>query len=98
MSAGGQLFLLFIVWVVIAAAVHFAVKRYFLAAFLAAAGMVVATQIAGYLQIKELDPFWMISSIVGYFMALVVALLVGLPFRLLRQLRNNDSLESGPVD
>ncbi len=98
MSDGMQLFLLFMVWVIIAAGVHFAVKHYFLASFLAAGAMVVATQIAGYLQIEELDPFWLISSIVGYFMALVVALLVGLPFRLLRQLRNNDPLGSGPVD
>jgi len=93
-----QLFLLFVAWVVIAAGVHFAIKHYFLASILAACAMVVATQVASYLQIERLDPLWAISSVVGFFMAMVVALLVGLPFRLLRQLRNDDPPGSDPVD
>ncbi len=98
MSEGMQLFLLFVAWVIIAAGIHFAVKHYFPASILAACAMVVATQFASYLQTGGLDPVWLISSVVGFFMAMVVALLVGLPFRLLRQLRNNDPPGSGPVD
>lgn len=98
MSEGLQLFLLFVAWVIIAAGIHFAVRHYFLASFLAALAMVVATQLAGYLQTGGLDPFWVISSIVGFFLASIVALLVGLPFRLLRQLRSRDVSESGAVD
>ncbi len=93
-----QLFLLFVAWVIIAAGVHFAVRHYFLASFVAACAMVLATQFASYLQTGGLDPFWVISSIVGFFMASIVALLVGLPFRLLRQLRSKDLPESGPGD
>jgi hypothetical protein len=92
------LFLLFVVWVIIAAGIHFALKRYFLASFLAAGAMVLATQVAGYLQTGGLDPVWLLSSVVGFSMAMVVALLVGLPFRVLRQLRNDGLSESGPVD
>lgn len=90
-----QLFLLLLVWLLIAIGAHFTVKRYFLASFLAAGAMVVATQVAGYLQIQQVDPFWQVSSLVGFLLALIVALVVGLPFRLVRLLSSEDSRKSG---
>lgn len=90
-----QLFLLLLVWLLIAIGAHFTVKRYFLASFLAAGAMVIATQVAGYLQIKQVDPFWQVSSLVGFLLALIVALVVGLPFRLVRLLSGEDSRKSG---
>lgn len=95
-NEGMHLFLLFVAWVIIAAGVHFAVKRYFPASFLAAGAMVLVTQVAGYLQTGGFDPLWLLSSVVGFSMALVVALVTGLPFRVLRQLRNTGLSESGP--
>ena len=97
-SEGMHLFLLFVAWVIIAVGIHFTVKRYFLASFLAAVAMVLATQVAGYLQTGGFDPLWLLSCAVGFSMALVMALLVGLPFRVLRQLRNTSLSESGPND
>jgi membrane protein DedA with SNARE-associated domain len=98
MNEGMQLFLLFVAWMAIAAGMHFTVERYFLASFLAACAMVIVTQVASYLQIERLDPLWMISSLVGFCLALVVALVTGLPFRIVRQLRKKNLSGSDPTD
>ena len=89
MSDGAQLLLLFLAWLVIAVGCHFSIRNYFLASFLAASAMVVAQQAAGYLQTGAIDPLWPLSSVIGFLLAGIVALLVGLPFRILRLLQQD---------
>jgi presenilin-like A22 family membrane protease len=52
--------------------------------------MVVVTQIASYIELGYLDPFWLIASLTGFFMASIVALIVGLPFRIKRSIERED--------
>jgi peptidoglycan biosynthesis protein MviN/MurJ (putative lipid II flippase) len=82
--------LLLISWVVIAAGCHSYIKNYFLASFVAACVMVVGVQIASYIELGYVDPFWLISSINGFFMASIVALIVGLPFKVKRGMKRED--------
>jgi presenilin-like A22 family membrane protease len=91
MSEEIQIFLLFlVVCVFIAAACHAFIKRYFLASFVAACAMVVGVQLATYIELGYLDPFWLISSVTGFFMASIIALIVGLPFRVKRKVKHED--------
>ena len=83
--------LLLVFWVLVAAGCHMFIKRYFLASFLSACAMVAGMQFASYIELGYLDPFWQISSVTGFFMASIVALIVGLPFRIKRSIRNGDS-------
>ena len=76
--------------VLIAAGCHAFIKRYFLASFLAATGVVVEIQIASYIELGYLDPFWLISSVTGFVMASILALIVGLPFKIKRNVKDED--------
>ena len=76
--------------VLIAAGCHAFIKRYFLASFLAAIGVVVGIQIASYIELGYLDPFWLISSVTGFVMESILALIVGLPFKIKRNIKDED--------
>ena len=56
---------------------HWVVKRYFLASIGAAFSASIVFQIAAYLHIGYLDPFYLIALVTGAGVAFVVALLVG---------------------
>lgn len=85
MGYGFHLLFLFLAWLVIALLVHVLLARYFMAAFIASWLIVMVTQLAAYWQLGHLDPLWAINAAVGFGMALIVALIVGLPFRLARK-------------
>jgi len=76
--------------VLISAGCHAFIKRYFLASFVAACTVVVGMQVASYIELGHLDPFWHISSVTGFFMASILALIVGLPFRVKRKVGDED--------
>jgi presenilin-like A22 family membrane protease len=76
--------------VLIASGCHALVKRYFLASFVAACGIVVGIQVASYIELGHIDPFWQISSVTGFFMASIIALIVGIPFRIKRKVKHED--------
>ncbi|MFP5505348.1 MAG: hypothetical protein ACLGH6_04060 [Gammaproteobacteria bacterium] len=88
MGYGFHLLFLFLAWLAIALIAHAVVARYYTAAFGAAVAMTLVTQLGGYWQLGRWDPAWAISSAVAFGMALIVALGVGLPFRLARKLHN----------
>ena len=90
MSDAAIILLLIVFWVLVAAGCHLFIKRYFLASFLSACVMVVGMQFANYIELGYLDPFWKISSVTGFFMACIIALIVGLPFRVIRSIKNGD--------
>ena len=82
--------LLFVCWVVIAVLCHIYIKNYYLSSFLAACAIVIATQIASYIELGHIDPLWVISSVTGLFMGGLLALIVGLPFKLMRSANRTD--------
>jgi membrane protein DedA with SNARE-associated domain len=84
-----QLFLLFLAWLTIAVGCHASMRNYYLASLTAACAMVAALQLAGYLQTGRPDPLWPLSSLVGFLLAGIVALAVGLPFRIRRIIRSH---------
>ena len=45
---------------------------------------------SGYMELGHLDPYWHVSSISGFFIAGIIALIVGLPFRIIRTVKNED--------
>ena len=85
-----QLFLLLLAWLAIAVGCHVSIRKYYLASLTAACAMVVALQVAGYLQTGKPDPLWLLSSLVGFLLAVIVALAVGLPFRIRRIIQSHD--------
>ena len=85
-----QLVLLLLAWLAIAIGCHASVRRYYLASFMAACAMVAAQQLASYLQIGKPDPLWALTSVVGFCLAIIVALAVGLPFRIRRIIRDHN--------
>jgi hypothetical protein len=91
MGYGFHLLFLLLAWLAIALIAHAVVDRYFTAAFGAAAAMVIVTQLGSYWQLGRWDPAWAISSAVAFGLALLVALGVGLPFRLARALKTGRS-------
>lgn len=84
------IFLLLVFWVVVAVGCHMYIKNYYFASFVAACAMVVVTQIAGYIELGYMDPYWLIASVTGFFMASIVALIVGLPFKVKRSVKHED--------
>jgi len=84
-----QLFLLFLAWLVIAIGCHASIRHYYLASLMAACVMVAAMQLASYLQTGKPDPLWLLSSVVGFLLACIMALLVGLPLRIRRIIRSH---------
>ncbi len=91
MNEGMVLTFVFLAWLVIALVAHAVLARYLLAACVSALLMAGATQLAGYVEVGYLDPLWVISSAVAFGMALIVSLLVGLPFRMARKLQKERS-------
>jgi peptidoglycan biosynthesis protein MviN/MurJ (putative lipid II flippase) len=84
-----QLFLLFLAWLAIAVGCHTSIRNYYSASLTAACAMVAALQLASYLQTGKPDPLWPLSSLIGFFLAGIVALAVGLPFRVRRIIRRH---------
>jgi membrane protein DedA with SNARE-associated domain len=84
-----QLFLLFLAWLAVAVGCHTSIRNYYLASLMAACAMVAVLQLASYLQTGKPDPLWPLSSLIGFFLAGIVALVVGLPFRVRRIIRSH---------
>lgn len=87
MSDTTHILLLFVSWVLISLVCHTFIKHYFMASFVAASASVAGVLYSGYLELGHLDPYWHISSITGFFMAGIVALVIGLPFRVMRTIK-----------
>jgi peptidoglycan/LPS O-acetylase OafA/YrhL len=81
---------LIVFWVAVAIGCHSYIKNYFLASFVAACLMVLGVQIASYVELGYMDKFWPIAAVTGFFMASIVALIVGIPFKLKRDVKNED--------
>jgi hypothetical protein len=90
MSQALQIIIMFAAWIAVAIGCHALIKNYYLSSFVAAGVMIVGTEVASYIQLGYLDPFWLMSSITGFFIALLVALIVGLPFKIKRGVRSED--------
>jgi uncharacterized membrane protein YjjB (DUF3815 family) len=75
-----KIILLLLSWIAIAVACHVYIKRYYMASL---AG---AIAIMGYIELGYLDPLWFVGTVSSFFMGSLVALIVGLPFRLVRNL------------
>jgi hypothetical protein len=81
-----KIILLLLSWIAIGFACHMYIKRYFLASLAAAIAIMILTQVMGYIELGYLDPLWFVGTITSFFMGSLVALIVGLPFRLVRKL------------
>jgi hypothetical protein len=90
-SETAQLLLLLVSWVLVALVCHFFIRRYFLASLLAATASVLVTLYAGHAELGHLDPVWYLSSLAAFLMAGIVALVTGLPFRILRTIDREDA-------
>lgn len=90
MSETVTLLLFLISTALIAAGCHAVIKRYFVASLVAATAMVAGIQVASYIELGHVDPFWHIVSATGFFMAGTVALIVGIPFRVRRDVKHED--------
>lgn len=90
MSHTAQILIFLMAWVLISAGCHLAIKHYFMASFVAACASAAVVLYASYIELGHLDPFWYISLIAGFLMAGIVALIVGLPFRIRRTIKNDD--------
>jgi len=88
MSEGLILLLLLVLWVALALGCHIYIKRYFLASFMAACLMVISVQVVSYIELGYLDPFWLIAMTTSFFMAAILSLIVGLPFKLKRTIKH----------
>jgi peptidoglycan biosynthesis protein MviN/MurJ (putative lipid II flippase) len=86
-----KLLLLLVAWIAISAGCHAYIRRYFAASFVAACACVVVLQLASYAELGHPDPFWQVTSVTGFFMAGIVALIVGLPFRIKRVVDSEDA-------
>jgi len=82
--------ILMVFWVAVAIGCHSHIKSYYLASFVAACLMVIGVQIASYVELGYMDKFWPIAVVTGFFMASVVALIVGIPFKLKRDVKGED--------
>ena len=81
-----KIILLLLTWIAIALACHVYIKRYFRASLAAAISIMVLTQVMNYIELGSLDPLWLVAMLSSFFMGALVALIVGLPFRLVRNL------------
>ena len=93
MSDTMQLLLLFGSWLLVCVGSHVCIRRYYLASFVAAVLCVAVTLYAGYAEIGHPDPHWPVAAITGFFMAGLLALVTGLPLRLMRTLGEDDQQE-----
>ena len=90
MSVTVTTLLLLLFAALIAAGCHVLIRRYFFASFVASCVIVVGIQVASYIELGYVDPFWLISSVTGFFMASIIALIVGVPFRIKRNVKRED--------
>jgi membrane protein DedA with SNARE-associated domain len=90
MSHAMQILVLLVAWILIAVGCHVFIRHYFMASFLASVASVLVMLYSGYMELGHLDPYWHISSISGFFMAGIIALIVGLPFRIMRTVTRED--------
>jgi hypothetical protein len=90
MSQAATILVFLLSAVLIAAGSHTCIKRYFLASFVAACATAAGIQLAGYIELGHVDPFWPIVSVTGFLMAGIIALITGLPFRIWRTLQDED--------
>ena len=85
MSEGDQgLLVLAAVSVGSALLVHSFVRSYAKASGLAAVLAAVLFQVAAYIHLGYLDPFALVALVTGGAVALIIALLIGIPFRAVR--------------
>ena len=82
--------ILTVFWLAVAIGCHAYIKSYFPASFVAACLMIAGVQIAGYAELGHMDSFWPIAVVTGFFMASVVALVVGIPFKLVRGVKSEE--------
>ncbi len=61
-------------------ACHYFIRTYFFAAVVATVIVVIVIQVISYLQLGYLDPFYKIAMVTSGAMAIVVSLVIGLPF------------------
>ncbi len=64
---------------------HIFIRTYWLGSVVSAALGTIIFQIFAYFNLGYLDPFFIIALIVGYFAALILSFIVGLPYFLLRR-------------
>ena len=83
----GMVGLIVLVAISVTAAIiwHAFAKRYFTASIASALMAAVAFQVAAYVHLGHLDPFFPIAVVASLVAAFVIALLVGLPFRARRK-------------
>ena len=80
----------FLLWCGIALVAHVVDSRYYLMSVYAAIAMVVATQVVSYLETGTPDPLWLMTSMITFCLGFLLALLIGLPFRLSRVMKKTD--------
>ena len=67
---------------------HAVDKRYYLASFYSAIVIVVVTQVVSYIETGKLDPLWVVSSMTSFFLGFMLAMVIGLPFRFSRVMKD----------
>lgn len=82
------------VTLLISAAFHYRIKKYFDASVLSALTCTVVYQALSYLEAGYLDPFFIIGLVTGTLLALAISLVVGIPFFIWRR---NKKTSSGPA-
>ena len=70
---------------------HIYIKKYFKASLLAALIMVVLIQIISFIELGYIDPFWLIALPMAIVASTALALIVGLPFKIKRNLKNGNT-------
>ena len=66
-------------------------KSYLLAAILSASVSTILFQLIGYFVVGYLDPFWLIALVVGWAVAFLIGIIVGLLFLHLHKKKKNSS-------
>ena len=70
---------------------HWVLRSYGLAVFGATVTTVVLFQVAAYVKLGYLDPFFVVAMATSAAMALGISAIVGLPFRFARKQRGSDT-------
>ena len=86
--------LLFFLWSGVALIYHSVDRRYYLASFYSAVAIVIVTQVVSYIETGTVDPLWFVSSVTSFFLGFILAMLIGMPFRFSRIMKNvEDEME-----
>lgn len=70
---------------VVGIAAHAFIRRYFLASVVSAVAVDVFFHFFAYLQLGYIDPFFVVSLITAGVIALIISMLIGIPFMLKRR-------------